>query len=710
MVDQPSAQSSPSRLRRAYSLTARNWDLLVLLFFVSWQLPHGPSVISDISQIDANWHVDEVFKLSRGVWIGPGVSFTHGPLFQWISALPSRLIGVSFGTIYQTWITLPLCCGFFCVYLTIRLLLPELPSWKRALLLILAFNFWLGISEWSLPITIPILLFAVFLRGWYAVDEARIKSYLLGIAAAALCVLGFLIASDAGVYSVAAWAIVTIAIFLEGHRDKRATTKCVEAVLAFGMSFGIFALAVNAAMGDVFNFRFWKDGAQTLSVYRWATPGSMSPTGAAIIFGSLLGGAAIFVFHAMSRSGQNRRITERTAFLLGGYIFAMAMLQTALVRSDNWHVQIASFATMILSGVVLFSIPSRKISLAVVFVAAACSVLILRPLIQPRAYVRMIRQFIRQPKVQCPDGFLDFDRGCLTPESVAMLQNTSEFLDQHSEPQQSIVVFPYQTLFGLASRRDVAGGLMQAYAASGPYLTKLEIAGLERAPAPAGLYLTDVQLRFPDGKVTVSDADLARAHKLGISFPIDGVYNFTRTPDLWFWMMRHYRAQSGTLADGIVGLVRDDSRASRISLDTESLGLLAQTSPVGERSSVTDLGAVKWPADFDFLRLRLTVRYGVSWKIRKPEKMQAEITWADGNKELRWFIVQPNVSNDIWLYPWNAADLAKYLDADEGNWRTTPRPAVTHLRIVATPLDFVSVPPQAILLEAADAIKVHIRP
>ncbi len=709
-MDQPNAQSAPSGLRWAYSWLARNWDFLVLLFFVSWQLPHGPSVIGDISQIDANWHVDEVFKLSRGIWIGPGVSFTHGPFFQWLSALPSRFMGTSMGAIFQTWITVPLCCAFFCVYLTIRLLLPEQPSWKRALLSILAFNFWLGISEWSLPISFPILLFAVFLRGWYAVGESRIKSYLLGIASAFLCVLAFLIASDAGVYSVAAWGIVTGAIFLEGPRKKQVTAKCIEALLAFGLSFGIFALAVNAAMGDVFNFRFWKDGAQTLSVYRWATPGSMSPIGAAIIFGSLLGGAAIFLLRAMFRNRQNRPITERNAFLLGGYVFAMVMLQTALVRSDNWHVQIASFATMILSGVVLFSIPSGKISLAVVFIAAACSVLILWPLLQPRAYARMVKQFIRQPAIRCPDGFLDFDRGCFSPESVAMLQNTAAFLDQHTESQQNIVVFPYQTLFGLASRRNVAGGLMQAYAASGPSLTQLEIAGLERAPAPAGLYLTDIQLRFPGGRVTVSDADLARARNLALSFPIDGVYNFTRIPDLWFWMMRHYRAQNGTLPDGIVGLVRDDSRASRISLETESLGLVPQTFPVRERSSVTDLGELNWPVDADFLRLRMTVRYGIFWKIRKPEKMQVEITWADGNKELRWFIVQPNISNEIWLYPWNAAELANYLDADEKNWRTTPRLAVTHLRIVATPLDFVSVAPQAIVLEAVDAVRIRLHP
>jgi hypothetical protein len=37
------------------------------------------------------------------------------------------------------------------------------------------------------------------------------------------------------------------------------------------------------------------------------------------------------------------------------------------------------------------------------------------------------------------------------------------------------------------------------------------------------------------------------------------------------------------------------------------------------------------------------------------------------------FVVEPNVSSDVWFYPWNQADLADYFDAEEGRWRTSPR-------------------------------------
>jgi hypothetical protein len=175
-------------------------------------------------------------------------------------------------------------------------------------------------------------------------------------------------------------------------------------------------------------------------------------------------------------------------------------------------------------------------------------------------------------------------------------------------------------------------------------------------------------------------------------------------------MLRHYRAEGGALSPGVFGLLRDDSRVARISMQSQTLGLAVRTFPIHERSSIVDLGTPNWPVGADFLRLRLTVRYGLWWRLRKPENMQLEITHADGNSDLRWFIVQPNVSGEIWLYPWSPADLANYLDADESHWRTTPRPAITRLRIIATPLDWVSATPDAIVLEAAESERIDMHP
>ena len=71
------------------------------------------------------------------------------------------------------------------------------------------------------------------------------------------------------------------------------------------------------------------------------------------------------------------------------------------------------------------------------------------------------------------------------------------------------------------------------------------------------------------------------------------------------------------------------------------------------------------------------MRYGALWKLRKPERMQVEITRADGSQNLQWFVLPPNVSTEVWFYPWSAPDLVHYFDADESHWRPSPRSAIT---------------------------------
>ena len=697
----PSPRFASSRPR---ALLAKYWDLLVLVLFLlastpaAWLSPRSLIVIRDTSLIDDNWHLDEVFKLSRGIWVGRNVAFTHGPIFQWLSSRPARSMGVSMGAIYATWVTVPVWCSLVFVYVTLRLLLPEQPAWKRALLLFLVIVFW----EPSLRNAFPVLLFAIFLCGWYAVIERRARSYVLGITASLLCVIAFLVASDTGIYSTAAWVMATAAVMFEARHNQRIAGNGLLTLLAFVVSAFVFVVAVNLVMGSTFDFRFWKDSSQMVSVYRWATPARMTDEATVRLLATLVAGAVVFVFRAIRRSTQNRALTERTGFLLGGFAFALVMLQSALVRSDYGHIVIASFAMVLLAGTVLFSFEPGGISLASVLTAVACSVLFSHPAFRPSTVIGLVQQ-VQHPLTECPVGFREFDRGCFAPEFTAMLQSAANFVGQHSGPQDSIVVFPYQTKFGISSQRNVAGGLMQAYTASGAYLSQLEIAGLERASAPAGLYLPDADMHY------LSEGALVRWRNLDLSLPVDGTYNFTRTPELWFWMMQHYRSEE-QLSAGVFGLLRDDSRASRITMQPQTLGLAAQTFPIHERSSVVDLGMPDWPATTDFLRLRLTVRYSLWWKLRKPERLQLEITRADGSSELRWFIAQPNISTEIWFYPWSPPDLAHYLDPDESHWRTPPRPAITRLRLVATPLDWVSVTPDAIDLEAADTVRASISP
>ena len=691
------AKPSPSPLLKGH------WDLLAVVllmagsFPVVWLAQRTVTWVPDLGLIDDNWHLDGTFKALHGIWIGRDVAFTHGPIFQWLSSIPARSLPLSFGALYASWNTIPLWCAAVFAYLTLRLILPEQPPWKRFILLLLLATFW----ETSLRSTLPLLLFALFLRGWYEVQAGRLRSALAGIAGALLCAVAFLVAGDVGIYTTAAWFICFFAIALELWHENF-DGKLLLGLLAFLIAGLALTVVINSFMARPLDFKFWRDSLAQVAAYRWATPSAMTDEGVTHLVGALLIVGAIFLGRAARRGKGGLPITQRTGFLVGAFVFGLAVMQSALVRSDLGHVIIGEFAMIFFATAVLFSL-QRRASVLGVIVAIAASMLFSHPVFRVSNLTVRYRQ-LRNPLTECPPGYSEFDRACyvdaLTPH---MLTEGGDFLSGHSGPNESVFVFPYQTMFGLAARRDVAGGLMQAYTASGPYLSRLEMSGLEGKTIPAALYLPDDDYRH------LSQDEVARWSRNYLSVAVDGVPNFTRAPEVWFWMVRHFRS-AGQLSPGVVGLLRDDSRASRMELEAQPLGIPLRSYPIAERRSATDIGSPSWPAGFVFLRLRLTVHYPLWWKLRKPERLQLEITRADGSRDLQWLILEPNVSSHVWIYPGDPPDLANYFNPEEKQWGSSSRSSITRLRLLATPLDWVSQQPEAISIESADAVRLTMAP
>jgi hypothetical protein len=696
-VRAPGAAAKPASLLRSY------WDLLAVLLLVLasfptvWLSHRTVTLVPNLGLIDDNWHLDSSFKALRGIWIGRDVAFTHGPIFQWLSAVPARSMPISFGALYATWNVVPLWCAVVFAYLTLRLLLSEQPCWKRFVLLLLLASFW----ETSLRSTFPVLLFAIFLRSWYLEKDGRRQGPFVGLVGAIFCAIAFLIAGDVGIYATAAWFSCFVAVAWETRRENF-TAKLLSGLLTFVVASAVLAIAINCFMASPIDFKFWRDSLAQVAVYRWATPAAMTDEGTVHLIGGLLIGVAIFLVRAATRRKPAAAITQRTAFLVGALLFGLAVMQSALVRSDLGHVIIGEYAMIFFAGAILFSFEGKASAIAVVVAIAAC-MLFSRPVFRPSSVLRLYGQ-LRHPMMECPPGYNEFDQACyVEPFTPKMLAAGANFLGRHSGSSDAVFVFPYQTMFGLAAQRNVAGGLMQAYTASGSYLSQLEISGLEGKTIPAALYLPD------DDYAHMSPAETAQWSRNYLSVPVDGIPNFTRTPEVWFWLLRHYRATE-ELAPGVVGLQRDDSRASRIAVQAQPLALPARRYAIDQRNSATDIGAPSWPSGFDFIRLRLTVHYPPWWKLRKPERLQLEITRADGSRDVQWFILPPNVSTEVWFYPWSGSDLARYFNPDESRWRLPSRSAITNLRVLAAPLDWISQQPHAISIESADAVRLAMAP
>ncbi len=688
VASKPNLQTQASATKEPGTRLGQHWDLLavVILALLSTPLPllspRTLVVVGHPGAFDYNWVLDSAFAASRGIWFGSGIIFQYGPLFQWIWTAPARWIGLSMGVVYGTWKdTSLLWFSLVLLYLTLRLLIPKQPAWKRFLLLLILPIFWL---PWDGRTILGIFLFVLFLKGWYAVREQRFNPVVMGFVSALLCAAAFLYSADAGIYAIAALVLTLAGVAWEGRRESQALGRYATALLIFAVLSGVLVLGINAAMTKPLDFRYWKSSLAIVNLHRWKEPAAMTEDGEIRLLVTLIAGGLVFLLRRLMRDKDDAGIMARTGFLLSAFAFALLTMQTGLVRSDDQHIVFAIFPMIVFASTILFSFSSASISVGAAAAVVACSFLFAQPaaVFWP-SMIRFRLGQMQHPLVSCPNGFQQFDRACFPMQFTGMLQSVSGYIQQHSGPQDSVVIFPYQYMLGMASGRNVASGVMQANLASGPYLSQVAIEGMEKAPAPVGLY-------FPDGN---------------LSLPIDEVPNFTRTPDLWFWTFRHFRSQE-EIVPGVFGLVRDDSRTTRVSMQSQPLLVAARNYAIQEPSSELDLGNPVWPVDgADFLRLRVNVHYGFMLKFRKPERLQLEITRADGSRDLKSFVVEPNVPSDVWFYPWADSDLSGYFGGEEAQWRSGPRPSISHLRILLTPVDWVSEQPDSIVIESADAVK-----
>lgn len=670
----------------------KDWDILSVFLLMTATLP--PILFSRRSlyivwrpgMFDDSWVLDTSFKAARGIWFGHEIAFNWGPLFQWLSSALARWTGVSMGSIYETFNTLPLWCGFLLTYFAVRLLLSEQAAWKRFLLVLLLSIYW---SPFDLRAPFACFLFAGFLRGWYALRQQRINAVVFGSGAALLCVIAFLNKADNGVYGVAALLITLAGVACE---DWKAVPwrRCVYALLSFAVVLPVLVIIVNWFLIAPLDFRFWKQSLAFVSGFRWSAAATMADAGTTYLFAVLAGGTAVLAWRWFVSAEREKVLAARPGYLLSAFVFALLTLQSAIVRGDHNHIQFAAFPMIFLAGVALFSFRAKIMSLVGAGVATATSLLGGVAMINADALHYRYTE-LRHPTTTCPSGYSEIDRACYPERLASDMRSVAGYLQQHSSYQQKVAVFPYQYAFADAAQRDVADGVEQSFLAATPYLRKWNVDGSARSGAPVGLY-------FPDGQ----PGHLARTN---LSFPIDGVSNFTRSPEVWLWLFHHFRADA-PVAPGVVTLQRDDSRADRITMTVRPLLLQRTNFSVTDRESMFDLGVPNWPADgADFVRLRLKINYGPQWKLRKPEKMQLEITRANGSRELKTFIAEPNVATDVWIYPWTEEQLGNYFQADESLWRPGSRSVIVGLRLFLTPLDWVSQTPQSVTIEAADAVR-----
>ncbi len=642
--------------------------------------------------LDGSWVADISYKATQGIWLGRDVVFTYGPAFEWFESLVPRAVGLSVGTVLKTQYILPGIAAVILLYAVVRLLLKEAAAWKRALCVAVAAVFWI---KPDLRLLIATLVLALLVRINEAAVQGRRPGLTKALAISALLTVAFLYSADTGVYSVAAVMLTTTSYAFFHRQDRRVR----RAIVRFGAQclaiFVMWVFVVNAAMASPMDFRFWKDSYQVVSVYRWLMPAPIDKPTKHLMFQVIGTATAVVALAWWRRDAGAKAITRHPAFVVAGYAFAFIALQSGLVRSDTAHVALAIVPIMLVSLLVIAGMgepcPNLRAnrarggwSTAWGTVLLLCVVTLVAVRFTPNPNLRpaqVWQNWTAAPSPICPPEMREFQRACLPPAQFAMVNNVADYLRGHVAADKPIVVFPYENLFGMIAGRRVAGGVLQNYGIGGEYLTCLQIDTLEREKAPAALY-------FADGEGSVG---------------IDGIANFSRTPEVWFYLQSHY-AKAAAPGTGIAALKRDERRQSK----REIIQIAGPGQfEVRRRSFHIDLGVVNWPAGADFLKLEVTASYPWWWKLAKPSRFIVEVELADGSIKKAAIVLPPNERTNLWVYPWSDAELSRYFEDDSTRWRDAGRMGVTRLGIQIAPLDQFSATPKQVIVRNVEAVALH---
>jgi hypothetical protein len=436
-------------------------------------------------------------------------------------------------------------------------------------------------------------------------------------------------------------------------------------------------------------FNYWGDLTAVVSNYRWSMAYQMEKPVKVRFVATTIVSLLILALAWKWRTPSATSLARRPVFLAAAIPFSMLTLQSGLVRSDWWHVEIALFPAIALAGAVLMGSEDGtsdwRGDLPMV-VALALTALFTGPtsIAVPRSVVDNLRLGSVSHSRDCPPASVYLDEACVPPSQAGKLQAVSDYLRRETSDSEPVAIFPFENLYADMARRPIAGGVLQNYAAVGERLVQRQLEGLRR----------------DNPRVAIVSID-------GVATgPIDEVPNFSRSPDVWFYLQNNF-VRRHELAPGILALERDAQRARRIHIESSTLsdGL---RSPIRLGMPIA-VRVVSWPERSDFLRIRLKVRYSFWWMLRKPSFANVTLLRSDRTEETFHALVKPNTAMDLWIYPWDDRQLGDYFDASEAHWRDgRPRAPVSSIEFSFRRMDNFSVVPFSLEIQSIDAVRLRL--
>lgn len=649
-----------------------------------------PPLVPRVSFPDDSWELDLAFKALHHVWMMRDQLLTYGPLYQAISGLLPWLRGFSLGGFYRSNLPVQFCVAVLLLYMASISLLRWQPGWKRAFYIFLMSVFWWPGNSKSAVSVCAFSLITVLVQA--LADLAGGVLWRAG-AASVIVLLSFLFSMDCGAQSLAAVAIAMIMAFFCSAREPAKLTALVKFGALTAGYLSLAALAVNhIVMGSLFDFGFWHAAFEVVDMYRWFLPSPMTDRSQTWLMATTALSLLIFLIAWLWRNPHSRHITQRPIFLQGACAFSALSLQTVIIRSDWEHVALGLFPVIAMAVAVLVGFENEPAGWTRSHAPAYLALLLTAIFTGPVPFLRpsglLAASDWKQPAKyeSCPEGTYLQDQACFRQADFAKLHAVSSAVQNRVASSDSIAVFPYENIYGVAARRLTGGGILQNYFVGGDYLTNWQIRSLARDKSPLLVYSMD---------------GLA-------ALPVDHVSNFTRTPRVWLYFQQHYVEESEP-EPGILLLRRDDLRAAKWRIDTADLMGAQETDHLRGDSPLAVEDLSSWPDHVQFLKLDITVHYPFWWKFLKPCRLTVDLTLSDGSHKLAVVLPEPNRETQVWVYPGDELQLRNYFSDNAADWRAAaPAIPVSHVALWLEPIDSFSVAPTSITIRNIQAVRLSL--
>jgi hypothetical protein len=480
------------------------FSLLVKLFSLGNQLENG---ITLSNTLDFSWTSDSVERLLHGYIAGKDFIFTYGPLFQLIYAIPSLLFHYPsfFGPlIISVFLQIPIIIFIFTIAGFIT------SDKKSQLLLTLFLQFVIGLlffpdTNTLIRILIPFVYAVLYTR-------TRLSSVMRKNVILTLPTIFGLYSFDNFIVCSLITIFIECYFFFKTPINNNAKKNISQLLFSLGYAIGLILIfEIIASLILSHSLEYINSSVDTLRSYQYIMNIPFSINANVYLWIYFLSNI-LLSWYVLSKEKYSKTINNNLFILL---FVSVLQLKSFLIRSDDGHLIMAIYPSLLMTFILLYLILQRKMN--IVFVVLFCFLYTFIPFKDNSVSILSTKSLQGLKKVANPN--LTFSDIYILPHNYYYSkEDFMNFDTLITENKGKVMVYPYDTYILNNSHSTFNTYALQFYEYSNSFVEKKSVETLTKNPP----------------KYIILGVDTKSASNL------DDIPNFSRNPQIAKWMLTNY--------------------------------------------------------------------------------------------------------------------------------------------------------------------------